>query len=187
MLLDEKRLEEYINKGREVDDKLKKIANKARLEKLALGKKYKKKASEDEEMLAVKRKYKELRKGFYEERREHIKSIPHFWSTAFLSYTCLREPLSDEDLKIIKFLNSVVVDEDAQNDKSVTFIYSHTRKGIVYKSGTKILWKEDTDTTTGSENEIPAKKGSIHPLTDIDKRCLRKLKSIYGHMYSCIS
>lgn len=174
-LCDEKELDECINKGREIGDKLKKIIEKSRRRKLALKKEFNKKAKEDEEMLAVKRKYYDSRKALYDERSEHIKSIPHFWTTAFLSYNNLRKHLSDEDKKIIEFLESVVVD-DGHNQKSVTFffkknqyfknsvlkkIYSHTHKGIVNESGTKILWKKGTDTTIGSETEDPA-------LMDID-------------------
>lgn len=169
-LCDDKELDECINKGREIEDKLKKIIEKSRRQKLALKKEFKKKVKEDEEMLAVKRKYYDSRKALYDERSEHIKSIPHFWKTAFLGFKNLRKHLSDGDEKIIEFLESVVVD-DGHNQKSVTFffkknqyfenlflkkIYSHTHKGIVNESGTKILWKKGTGTTIGSETEDPA-------------------------------
>ncbi|KAI3896993.1 hypothetical protein MKX03_015817 [Papaver bracteatum] len=168
-LCDEKELEECINKGIKIEDTIKKIIDNSRRQKLALKKECKKKEKVDKEMLAVKRKYYELRKPLYDERSEHIKSIPHFCPTAFLSYKNLGKHLSDQDEKIIEFLESVVVD-DSQNEKSVTFffkknqyfknlvlkkVYSHTGKGIV-ESGTEILWNKRTDTTTGSETEDPA-------------------------------
>ncbi|XP_026390975.1 NAP1-related protein 1-like isoform X3 [Papaver somniferum] len=201
-LCDDKELDECINKGREIEDKLK----KSRRQKLALKKEFKKKVKEDEEMLAVKRKYYDSRKALYDERSEHIKSIPHFWKTAFLGFKNLRKHLSDGDEKIIEFLESVVVD-DGHNQKSITFffkknqyfenlflkkIYSHTHKGIVNESGTKILWKKGTGTTIGSETEDPALMdiaslhGSLILKTKIFQkslvmRCLRQSKSIYGH------
>ncbi|XP_026431434.1 NAP1-related protein 1-like isoform X2 [Papaver somniferum] len=165
-----------IEKGREVEDKIKKISDDARLEKLKLDEEYKKKAREGEEMFAVKRKYNDIRKPLYEERKELIKSIPDFWPTAILNYSGLRRFLSKHDKEeIIMFLNSVIVEDgaitfffDEKNphfkNTHLTAVYSRTDKGIVQKEGTKILWK---DTTTGSENEIP---GRYHSLTDVQKK-----------------
>ncbi|RZC64259.1 hypothetical protein C5167_007948 [Papaver somniferum] len=195
-LCDDKELDECINKGREIEDKLKKIIEKSRRQKLALKKEFKKKVKEDEEMLAVKRKYYDSRKALYDERSEHIKSIPHFWKTAFLGFKNLRKHLSDGDEKIIEFLESVVVD-DGHNQKSITFffkknqyfenlflkkIYSHTHKGIVNESGTKILWKKGTGTTIGSETEDPALMdiGNRHiSFQFVQKYCYAKYADIH--------
>ncbi|KAI3896985.1 hypothetical protein MKX03_015809 [Papaver bracteatum] len=169
-------LEECIQKGREVEDKIKKISDDARLEKLKLDKEYKKKAREDEKMFAVKRKYNDIRKPLYNQRKELIKSIPDFWPTAILNFSGLQKFLSKHDKEeIIKFLNSVVVEDgaitfffDEKNphfkNTHLTAVYSRTDKGIVHKKGTIILWK---DATTGSKNEIP---GRYPPLTDIQKK-----------------
>ncbi|RZC64291.1 hypothetical protein C5167_007975 [Papaver somniferum] len=202
--------EELIQKAREVEGAIKKITKKARLEKSTLDEKYKKMARESEEMLAVKRMYKGLRKDLYEERNEHIKSIPNFWPTAFLNYSRLRKQLSEEDAKIIRFLKSVVVEVGQNDERVITFffgeneyfvntflktIYSRTDKGIlVHKQGTKILWKA---TTTGAGAEI---LGGIPWSTDIDKsfftlvfdpkdkglpemRCDKVLETIEEHLW----
>ncbi|KAI3897725.1 hypothetical protein MKW92_043852 [Papaver armeniacum] len=178
-------LDDCIHKGREVEDKLIEIANKARLEKLKLKEECKKKAREHEKMFAVKRKYNDKRKLLYDQRKELIESIPDFWPTAILNCSGLQKFLSKHDKEIIKFINSVVVEDgaitfffDEKNpyfkNTCLTAIYSRTDKGIVHNKGTKILWKKDAGSTTGSENQIP---GSFQSLKDI------KIKSFFTRFF----
>ncbi|MCL7051892.1 hypothetical protein MKW94_018971 [Papaver nudicaule] len=211
MMLDEI-LEECIKNGREVEGAIKKITEKARLEKLAWEKEYKKKARKSDKMVAVKRKYNILRKGLCDDRFELIKSIPDFWRTASLN--CLREYLTKQDEEIIKYLESVSVSVSAEDgpinkskrvitflfnknphfkNKCLTMKYSRSDQGIVHEKGTKISWlrKEGTDTITGSEIEIPVKEGRTHSRADICKSFLARFfdparKDIPGEMLTTI-
>ncbi|XP_047336035.1 NAP1-related protein 1-like [Impatiens glandulifera] len=76
-----------------------------------------------EKVLEVEQKYDEICKPVYDKRNEIIKHIPHFLMTSFLSHPTLGDLLSLEDLKIFKFLDSVIVEDfkDMEAGYSITF------------------------------------------------------------------
>uniref|UniRef100_A0A2P2LFV9 Protein SET n=1 Tax=Rhizophora mucronata TaxID=61149 RepID=A0A2P2LFV9_RHIMU len=72
-----------IEKLQEIQDDLEKINEEA-----------------SDKVLEVEQKYNEIRKPVYDKRNETIKSIPDFWSTAFLSHPVLGTLLTEEDHKV---------------------------------------------------------------------------------------
>ncbi|XP_026387649.1 NAP1-related protein 1-like isoform X2 [Papaver somniferum] len=117
----------------------------------------------------------------YKQRGDIIKSIPKFWSTAFTGDYSLQRRLNKVDKKIIKFLNSVVVegrpevasectiilnfDENEYFDNSsLTKTISFSYKGINKVSGTTINWKSGKGITAGLEE-----KWSEQSHTDVHK------------------
>ncbi|KAI3838357.1 hypothetical protein MKX03_023634, partial [Papaver bracteatum] len=117
----------------------------------------------------------------YKQRGDIIKSIPKFWSTAFMSDYSLQRRLNKVDKKIIKCLNSVVVEgrpevapectiilnfdenqyfENSSLTKTISFCY----KGIDKVSGTEINWKSGKGITAGLEE-----KWSEQSHTDVHK------------------
>ncbi|KAI3850462.1 hypothetical protein MKW98_000272 [Papaver atlanticum] len=170
MMMLEEILEECIQKGREVEDKIKKISNDARLEKLKLEEEYKKKAREDDKMFAVKRKYNDKRKPLYDERTELIKSIPDFWPTAFLSHYALGDLFSEEDQKIFRFVKSMYVEDEEDvvsvykitlnfnknpyfTNTSLTKKISFCEDGVTNLSAVDIKWEVEMDVATEYQHD----------------------------------
>ncbi|XP_057951992.1 NAP1-related protein 1-like [Malania oleifera] len=112
-----------------------------------------------DKVLEVEQKYNEIRKPIYEKRNEIIKSIPHFWLTAFLSHPALSELLDEEDNKVFKYLISLEVEDfkDVKSGYSITFnfnpnpyfedtkltkTFTFLDEGTSEITATSIKWKE---------------------------------------------
>ncbi|MCL7039602.1 hypothetical protein MKW94_025132 [Papaver nudicaule] len=112
-----------LSKLRTISDKLQAARQEANKERWAMERKY--------ELMLVKREkeaHKEgesSRRSIYSRRNEIIKNIHHFWLIAFLNHYALHHLLSKEDLKILKFLNSVNV-EDTEDEEGVMSGYTIT-------------------------------------------------------------
>ncbi|KAI3935325.1 hypothetical protein MKW92_048639 [Papaver armeniacum] len=120
-------------------------------------------------------------KGLYERRNEIIKSLPKFWSTAFMSDDALKRRLNKEDKKIIKFLRSVDVEGRPDvtpeciitlnfdknpyfKNSSLTKNFKISEKGIFDVRCTPIIWKNGKGNTAGLEE-----KSSKQSHTDMPK------------------
>ncbi|KAK7388948.1 hypothetical protein VNO78_23777 [Psophocarpus tetragonolobus] len=130
-----------IEKLQEVQDELDKINEEA-----------------SDKVLEVEQKYNEIRKPVYNKRNEIVKSIPHFWFSAFMSHPALCELLNLEDQKIFKYLVSLEVEDnrDVKSGYSITFNFNSnpyfentklTKTFTFLEEGTKITatpikWKE---------------------------------------------
>ncbi|XP_028763436.1 NAP1-related protein 2-like isoform X1 [Neltuma alba] len=132
-----------------------------------------------DKVLEIEQKYNEIRKPVYEKRNEIIKTIPDFWTTAFLSHPALGEVLNEEDQKIFKYLSSLEVEDfkDVKSGYSITFnfnpnpyfedtkltkTYTFLEEGTTKVTATPIKWKEGK----GIPNGVHEKKGNKRPPTD---------------------
>ncbi|KAI3870229.1 hypothetical protein MKX03_011917 [Papaver bracteatum] len=127
-----------------------------------------------------------LRRDIYSRRSEIIKSIPHFWLIAFLSHYALHLMLSEEDQKILRFLNSLDVQETEDGEgvicgytitlnfdenpyfengslkKTISYTIMSTDPLKEYSDGkvniraSSIRWKGGMDITTGNEGIFTA-------------------------------
>ncbi|KAA8540960.1 hypothetical protein F0562_024902 [Nyssa sinensis] len=146
-----------IEKLQEIQDELEKINEEA-----------------SDKVLEVEQKYNEIRKPVYDKRNDIIKSIPHFWLTAFLSHPALGDLLTDEDQKIFKYLSSLEVEDfkDVKSGYSITFsfntnpyfedtkltkTFTFLDEGTTKITATSIKWKEGMGVPNGVAHE---KKGS---------------------------
>ncbi|PSS35150.1 NAP1-related protein [Actinidia chinensis var. chinensis] len=133
-----------------------------------------------EKVLEVEQKYNEIRRPVFVKRNEIIKSIPDFWLTAFLCHPALCDLLSEEDSKILKYLDSLHVEDfkDVKSGYSITFnfkpnpYFEDTKltksftffdEGTTKITGTNIKWKEGMGAANGVSHE---KKGNKRPPTD---------------------
>ncbi|XP_026448347.1 NAP1-related protein 2-like isoform X2 [Papaver somniferum] len=123
----------------------------------------------------------QVQMSLYKQRSEIIKSIPKFWSTAFMSDYSLQRLLNEVDKKIINYLDSVVVEGslDATSECTVTLNFEEnpyfknssltkefklSHEGIIEAKGTTITWKTGKGITAGLEE-----KGSEQSNTDMNK------------------
>ncbi|KAI3845838.1 hypothetical protein MKX03_031248 [Papaver bracteatum] len=99
-----------------ISDKLQTAEQQASKERWAM--------EEEQELVLVKgerevhKECESLRRRIYDRRNEIIKNIPCFWLIAFSSHYALHNLLSQEDKKILRFLNSVNV-EEIEDDEGV--------------------------------------------------------------------
>ncbi|KAL5582317.1 hypothetical protein UlMin_014759 [Ulmus minor] len=152
-----------IEKLQEVQDDLEKVNEEA-----------------SDEVLEIEQKYNEIRRPVYLRRNEVVKTIPDFWLTAFLSHPSLVDILSDEDQKILKYLDSLDVEEskDVKSGYSITFNFNENpyfedRKltktftffdeGTTKITGTTIKWKEGKAAVNGVTHD---KQGNKRPLEE---------------------
>lgn len=152
-----------IEKLQEVQDELEKVNEEA-----------------SDKVLEIEQKYNEIRRPVYQKRNEIIKSIPDFWLTAFLSHPVLFDLVSEGDQKILKYLDSLEVDDfkDVKSGYSFTFNFNENPyfedtkltktftffdEGTTKITGTNIKWKEGMGAGNGVN---PEKKGNKRPLTE---------------------
>nr|URM60697.1 GRF family protein [Gymnema sylvestre] len=146
-----------IEKLQEIQDELEKINEEA-----------------SDKVLEVEQKYNEIRKPIYDKRNEIVKSIPHFWLTAFISHPALGELLTEEDQKVFKYLSSIEVEDskDVKSGYSISFnfkpnpyfedtkltkTFTFLDEGTTKVTSTAIKWKEGMGIPNGVANE---KKGN---------------------------
>lgn len=152
-----------IEKLQEVQDELEKVNEEA-----------------SDKVLEIEQKYNEIRRPVYQKRNEIIKSIPDFWLTAFLSHPVLFDFITEEDQKILKYLDTLEVDDfkDVKSGYSFTFnfnanpyfedtkltkTFTFFDEGTTKITGTNIKWKEGMGAGNGVN---PEKKGNKRPLTE---------------------
>ncbi|KAL3813378.1 hypothetical protein ACJIZ3_014646 [Penstemon smallii] len=136
-----------------------------------------------ENVLEIEQKYNAIRKPMYVKRNEAIRSIPDFWSTAFLNHPMIGALLTDEDQKIFKHVDSLYVEEfeDIKMGYCITFnfnpnpYFENTKltktikffnDGSMTVTGTTIIWKEgkghvDVSGDAGKGNKRPLSKESF--------------------------
>ncbi|XP_073316938.1 NAP1-related protein 2-like isoform X1 [Primulina huaijiensis] len=131
----------------------------------------------NDKVLEVEQKYTAIRKPVYDKRNEHIKSIPDFWLTAFMSHPALGELLTEKDQKIFKYLGNLEVEEskDVKSGYSITFNFdpnpyfensvltktlTFLEEGTTTITATSIKWKEDVGIPNGVVEEKNGNKRS---------------------------
>jgi len=123
-----------------------------------------------EEIIQVEKKFNQKRKPSFEERSVVIKQIPHFWKRVFSNHPMISDCLSEEDLKILDYLEDVIV-EDFDNIKEghrISFKFkpnpwfsNHliTKEFRINDNGElavvppKVDWKEGKDITQHDDND----------------------------------
>ncbi|XP_073122899.1 NAP1-related protein 2-like isoform X2 [Henckelia pumila] len=130
-----------------------------------------------DKVLEVEQKYNAIRKPIYDKRNEHIKSIPDFWLTAFMSHPALGELLTEKDQKVFKYLGNLEVEEskDVKSGYSITFnfdpnpyfenseltkTFTFLEEGTTTITATSIKWKEGMDIPNGVVEEKNGNKRS---------------------------
>ncbi|XP_062098070.1 NAP1-related protein 1-like [Humulus lupulus] len=126
-------------------------------------------------VLEVEQKYNEICVPIYNKRNDIAKSIPSFWSTAFLNHPALDGLLSNKDRKIFKHLTCLEV-EDFRDVKSGYLMISFnffpnlyfedtkiTKTYAFHDEGTKISttiikWKEEIGMPSGVSCEMEGNK-----------------------------
>lgn len=152
-----------VEKLQEVQDELEKVNEEA-----------------SDKVLEVEQKYNEIRRPVYLKRNEIIKAIPDFWLTAFLSHPVLCDLLSEEDHKILRYLDSLDVEDfkDVKSGYSIIFnfnqnpyfeqtkltkTYTFLDEGTTKITGTDIKWMGGMGTANGVNHE---KKGNKRPFSE---------------------
>jgi len=79
-----------------------------------------------EEILKVEQKYNEIRQPYYEKRSNLIKQIPHFWAVSFMNHPQFSAVITDEDEKILEYLESLIVkeSEDIKSGYKIIFTFA---------------------------------------------------------------
>ncbi|KAL6066866.1 putative Nucleosome assembly protein (NAP) [Balamuthia mandrillaris] len=95
-------------------------------------------AQEDEETLAVARKYRAAKKEHFEKRQALLRKIPKFWSVAFLNHPMIEDLATPEDEQALEALTEINVEE--HNDKEDFKIVFTFDKNPYFSN--KTLWKE---------------------------------------------
>ncbi|GER50485.1 testis-specific Y-encoded-like protein 1, partial [Striga asiatica] len=130
-----------IEKVQEVQDELNKINEEA-----------------NHEILAIEKKYDQVRDPIYVRRDKIISGIPDFWSTSLLSHPTIEDLLNMDDREIFKYLDTLHVEnfKDDRMGYCITFNfkpnpYFHNTKltktmeffddGTLKSTGTTIKWK----------------------------------------------
>ncbi|XP_039263211.2 uncharacterized protein LOC120339194 [Styela clava] len=80
----------------------------------------------NEEILLVELKYNRLRLPVYKRRNTYIERVPHFWATVFSQHRQLRQVLTKEDLKCLKYVTKLQVEDFEENRSgySIQFYFS---------------------------------------------------------------
>ncbi|KAL6053778.1 hypothetical protein QOT17_017802 [Balamuthia mandrillaris] len=95
-------------------------------------------SKEDEEALAVARKYRAAKKEHFEKRQALLRKIPKFWSVAFLNHPMIEDLATPEDQQALEALTEINVEE--HNDKEDFKIVFTFDKNPYFSN--KTLWKE---------------------------------------------
>ncbi|KAK2454425.1 NAP1-related protein [Trifolium repens] len=140
-----------IEKLQEIQDELEKINEEA-----------------SDKALEIKHEYNKIRKPVYDKRNDLIKSIPNFWSTAFLIHPALGDLLNKKDRKIFKHLSSLEVEDhkDAKSGFSITFNFNPNPYFENTKIGKTFTFLEE-GTTKVISTPIKWKAGKEIPSDDI--------------------
>lgn len=80
----------------------------------------------NEEILLVELKYNKLRLPVYKRRNTYIERVPDFWATVFSRHRQLRQVLTKEDIKCLKHVTKLQVEdfEDNRAGYSIQFYFS---------------------------------------------------------------
>jgi template-activating factor I len=118
--------------------------------------------------LEIEHEYNKIRKPVYDKRNDLIKSIPNFWSTAFLIHPALGDLLNKKDRKIFKHLSSLEVEDhkDAKSGFSITFNFNPNPYFENTKIGKTFTFLEE-GTTKVISTPIKWKAGKEIPSDDI--------------------
>ncbi|XP_055805239.1 NAP1-related protein 1-like isoform X2 [Solanum dulcamara] len=126
------------------------------------------------ELLKVAQKYNRIRQPIYEKRRDIIKDIPGFWSTAFLKHHVLGGLVcTEQDRKIFEFLSSINVElsQDVKSGYTIIFNFDSNE----YFENTKLWKKYGRTKTTASSIQWAQGKGVdelsfFNWYSEVDKR-----------------
>jgi len=111
------------------------------------------------EIVTVEKKYNLRRKPVFTERGVAIRKIPNFWKTAFLNHPSLVDVFTDDDQKVLDFVEELVVEDpdDKQgwkiimkfkanpwfkNDSLFKEVIFDIETGDVRVSASKVEWKD---------------------------------------------
>ncbi|CAA0828424.1 NAP1-related protein 2 [Striga hermonthica] len=110
------------------------------------------------EILAMEKKYDQIRDPFYVRRDKILSGIPDFWSTSLLSHPTIEDLLNMDDREIFKYLDTLHVEnfKDERMGYCITFnfkpnpYFDNTKltktmeffdNGTLKSTGTTIRWK----------------------------------------------
>ncbi|GFP96287.1 nap1-related protein 2 [Phtheirospermum japonicum] len=153
----------------------------------------------NKKILAIEKKYNEVRETVYIRRNEIISSIPDFWLTSFLNHHVLGNLLNEEDRKIFSYMESLHVEKlkDVRRGYCITFNFkanpyfenaklsktiNFSDDGTLKSTGTTIKWKPgkapadiiNDDMKEGNKRPLPQK--SFRPDTlEVDQDWVAEL------------
>lgn len=132
----------------------------------------------NDKVLEIEEIYIKKRRPIYQRRNEVIQKIPEFWLTAFLSHPHLRELLTEEDQKALKYLKSLNVEYLGNiksgykiifdfgpnpyfEDSKLVKVIKYLDDGSTTEAGSPPHWKDGMDLTKPSKTETKGKKRAM--------------------------